>query len=124
MHFACLGYAACRFPDGPHGREMGCCDLTDGFWLWPEGLWIYVSRYHVRLPDEFVAHMRAVDFDPFPPEERLAVAGSIAREVDPRLASRAIPPLEVVCSRHFWNAWTDKERRRAEREEGLEPDTE
>lgn len=121
-HMSCLGFATCRFPDGPHGREMGCRDLTDGFWVWPEGLWIYVSRYHVRLPDEFIAHIRAVDFDPTPPEEKLAAAGYMARQNDPRLAGRTLPRIEVTRSQRFWNAWTDKERRRAEVEEGVRED--
>lgn len=118
-HMSCLGYATCRFPDGPSGPEMGASDLTDGFWLWPQGLWVYVLRYHVRLPDEFVAHMRTMNFDPSPPEEKLAAAGYMARLDDPRLAGRTIPSMEVVRSHRFWNAWTDQERRRAEHEEGL-----
>ena len=31
---------------------------TDGVWLWPETLSYYVRRYHVRLPEELLAHMR------------------------------------------------------------------
>ena len=33
--------------------------LTDGVWLWPAVLIYYVSRYHVRLPENFVAHARS-----------------------------------------------------------------
>ena len=58
-----LGYSWCRFPDGPPDWDMGCCDLTDGIWMWPEGLHVYVDRYSVRLPDEFVAHMKQNDFE-------------------------------------------------------------
>lgn len=32
---------------------------TDGQWLWPADLAHYVERYHVRLPDELVAHALA-----------------------------------------------------------------
>jgi hypothetical protein len=32
--------------------------LTDGVWEWPSDLAYYVEKYHVRLPKEFVAHMR------------------------------------------------------------------
>jgi hypothetical protein len=41
---------------------MGTADLSDGDWLWPEGLHVYVSQFHVRLPGEFVGHMRARAF--------------------------------------------------------------
>lgn len=58
-----LGYSHCRFPDGPPDEEMGNAELTDGTWIWPEGLWIYVLRYDVILPEEFVAHMRSNHFD-------------------------------------------------------------
>lgn len=57
-----MGYAHCRFEDGPKGREMGAWDLSDGKWVWPEGLWIYVEKYHVRLPEAFVADMRSRGF--------------------------------------------------------------
>jgi len=41
---------------------MGSCDLTDGTWVSPEGLWHYVDVHSVRLPDEFVEHAAASDF--------------------------------------------------------------
>ncbi|MFF4277073.1 hypothetical protein [Streptomyces sp. NPDC001536] len=31
---------------------------TDGDWLWREDLHYYFSRYHVRLPEEFIALIR------------------------------------------------------------------
>jgi hypothetical protein len=34
--------------------------LTDGTWFWPDTLSHYVATYHVRLPDEFVDHLRAM----------------------------------------------------------------
>lgn len=30
---------------------------TDGVWAWPQTLTYYVRRYHIALPEEFVAHM-------------------------------------------------------------------
>jgi hypothetical protein len=46
------GVSWCRFGcDFP----MGSRELTDGQWLWPEGLSHYVRDHDVRLPDEFVA---------------------------------------------------------------------
>lgn len=57
-----LGYSWCRFDGGPPPKQMGTADLCDGAWLWPEGLHVYVGQYHVRLPDEFVDHMRRHGF--------------------------------------------------------------
>src|SRR5262245_11011580 len=48
----------CFLPDEEGSYpEMGGRELTDGMWLWPEGLAHYVVRHSVRLPDEFVATM-------------------------------------------------------------------
>lgn len=47
----------CRFDCGE--TAMGRTDLTDGTYVWPEGLAHYVERHDVRLPEAFVAHVRA-----------------------------------------------------------------
>jgi hypothetical protein len=57
-----LGCSFCRFSDGPPVHEMGCCEKTDGVWVWPEGLWIYAERYRIRLPDEFLLHAKRNNF--------------------------------------------------------------
>jgi hypothetical protein len=49
----------CRFACGE--TAMGTRDLTDGRWVWPEGLAHYVERHDVRLPPPFVAHALACD---------------------------------------------------------------
>ena len=41
---------------------MGARELSEGVWAWPEGLAIYVERFAVRLPEEFLAHARAKGF--------------------------------------------------------------
>ena len=56
----CLGLSYCRFQCGLRG--LGSADLTDGMWVWPEGLWHYIDVHSVRLPDEFVQHAAASDF--------------------------------------------------------------
>jgi hypothetical protein len=33
--------------------------FTDGEWAWPGDLIYYVSKYHVRVPAEFLKHMEA-----------------------------------------------------------------
>ncbi len=55
----------CRFDCGE--QAMGKSDLTDGRYVWPEGLAHYVERHDVRLPDSFVAHVAACggDLAPF-----------------------------------------------------------
>ena len=52
------GFSYCRFEGcGVSGIEMGTCDLTDGEWVWPQGLPHYVEAHDVRLPDQFVQTM-------------------------------------------------------------------
>src|SRR5262245_61506295 len=70
-----LASSHCRFgcfPADEEGAcpEMGGRDLTDGVWVWPEGLAHYVERHAVRLPDEFVTTMAANGWDP-PPQPEL-----------------------------------------------------
>jgi len=57
-----LGYSACRFSCGITDDLMGNADLTDGVWVWPEGLSHYVSRHNVMLPEEFILHMRKCSY--------------------------------------------------------------
>jgi hypothetical protein len=52
---AWMGYSPCRLCDS---AQNGNLDLTDGTYVWPEGLAHYVLDHDVRLPDEFVAHVR------------------------------------------------------------------
>jgi hypothetical protein len=49
--------ALCRFACGV--RHVGRRDLTDGAFVWPEGLAHYVECHSVRLPERFVAHVLA-----------------------------------------------------------------
>ncbi len=57
-----LGYSFCRFRCGIADSEMGSSDLTDGVWIWPEGLHHYVEMHSVKLPGVFVEHMRSQNF--------------------------------------------------------------
>ncbi|MFJ7331746.1 hypothetical protein ACIQU3_00640 [Streptomyces sp. NPDC101110] len=58
-------------PDGPDLPGIGSM-YTDGTWLWREDLRHYVATYHVALPDEFVKHIRDMDYTaPAVPESRL-----------------------------------------------------
>ena len=51
-----LGFSYCRLPGGPPDEQMGNCDMTDGTWLWPEGFHVYVDRFDVEVPAEFLEH--------------------------------------------------------------------
>lgn len=48
-----MGTSRCRLC----GRANGSHDLTDGVYLWPEGLGHYVVDHAVRLPAEFIEHI-------------------------------------------------------------------
>lgn len=50
-----LGFSACRFECRVTYSILGSGELTDGEWVWPEGLPHYVERHGVILPEEFVA---------------------------------------------------------------------
>ena len=58
----CLGYSWCRFNCGVPDERMGSGELTDGRWIWPEGLSHYVREHDVRLPEPFVAQMEQNDW--------------------------------------------------------------
>ena len=51
-----MGMSYCRFECGL--QLHGNLDLTDGVYVWPEDLPHYVRDHHVRLPAEFLAHLR------------------------------------------------------------------
>ena len=53
------GYSQCRFNCGVPNPDMGKSDLTDGVWIWPEGLVHYVEAHGLALPEEFVDCARA-----------------------------------------------------------------
>lgn len=53
-----MGFSYCRFDCGIHLR--GNKDLTDGVYVWPQDLSHYVRAHSVRLPTEFIEHVRAV----------------------------------------------------------------
>lgn len=49
------GLSPCRFC----GRHNGSAEFSDGIFCWPEGLAHYLAAHAVRLPDEFVEHVRS-----------------------------------------------------------------
>lgn len=49
-----LGYSSCRFRCGIRDELMGGDNLSDGGWMWPEGLAHYVEEHDVVLMPKFV----------------------------------------------------------------------
>ena len=54
---AWCGFSWCRFGCSNYD-DMGTCDLTDGTWLFPEGLVHYVCHHALKPPQDFLEHMR------------------------------------------------------------------
>jgi hypothetical protein len=59
-----MGCSYCRLRCGVPDSEMGSFDLTDGLWLWPEGLAHYVEAHGLPLPEEFIATMKTNAWQP------------------------------------------------------------
>jgi hypothetical protein len=80
---AYAGFSTCRFwlcPMLPP-RPLGNWDLTDGQWLWPQGLAHYVEKHWVCLPDEFVDTMRSNSWQ-IPAWQELAMAQARGQPYD------------------------------------------
>lgn len=72
------GYSYCRYGCPGHN---GSAELSDGVFIWPDGLAHYVREHGVSLPPEFVAHATSSDR-----RERLAVrAREESEDVDSSL---------------------------------------
>lgn len=50
---AYMGYSPCRIC----GRDNGSLELSDGTYVWPEGLAHYLVEHGVRPPEPFVSHV-------------------------------------------------------------------
>jgi hypothetical protein len=59
-----MGYSWCRFRCGIPNHELGCSEMTDGVWIWPDGLAHYVEVHGVPLPEEVIETMRANSWVP------------------------------------------------------------
>jgi hypothetical protein len=55
VHVRYRGRSWCRF--GCRDVAMGSADLTDGVWVWPEGLAHYLRFHSVLLPEDFMGHV-------------------------------------------------------------------
>ena len=98
--FACaywLGHSYCRFGCGIDEQLIGSSDLTDGEWVWPEGLVHYVERHLVHLPEPLVNTMRCNDW-------RVPLL-----ECPPEIGSG---PKEVAFDFSLWVEWARRHQRR------------
>jgi hypothetical protein len=77
------GYSYCRFYCGISNTQMGTCDLSDGVWVWPEGLPHYVEEHSVRLPLDFLVHLKQCEFE----MPKQAPHGCLPRQEDAEAAS-------------------------------------
>src|SRR4051812_40706306 len=82
------GFSSCRFECGVPDELMGYRCLTDGAWVWPEGLAHYVERHQLPLPDEFTSVTHAHH-------------GQVP---DAALPDSSLERSQVV-DRSFWNDW-------------------
>jgi hypothetical protein len=73
---------------------MGDSDFSDGVWIWPEGLWIYVDQFDVQLPADFLEHARAMGY-----------------RVPEGLNADKLEQRHVDLS--FWRSWCDETLSRA-----------
>jgi hypothetical protein len=76
------GDSWCRFGCAEHN---GSAELTDGRWVWPQGLAHYVSHHAVALPPEFLRDVADGD--------RLAAA------------SRSLPSPRSEVDQSYWIDW-------------------
>ena len=92
---AYAGWSYCRFwlcPTWP--SRSGDSDLTDGQWVWPQGLAHYIERHWVCLPEEFADTMRSNSWR-VPPWEELAMAQARGQPYD----------------LSFWVAWSHRQQK-------------
>lgn len=64
------GSSYCRFGCGIGDASMGSRCLTDGEWVWPEGLSHYIEAHSVLLPEDFVRVAGTIGSSP-PGEPRM-----------------------------------------------------
>jgi hypothetical protein len=72
-----LGSSGCRFSCREKFGLLGSGELTDGEWIWPEGLPHYVQRHGVVLPEEFVASASARGWE-VPPVDQVRASMPMA----------------------------------------------
>jgi hypothetical protein len=62
MPYVSCGPSWCRLGCPGIPADIGCQELTDGTWLFPEGLAHYVRHHGVKPPEAFLDHLRGSGF--------------------------------------------------------------
>lgn len=76
------GFSFCRF-DCDIGN--GSMDLSDGTYLFPEGLVHYLEEHQVRLPNEFIEHVKnykSITEEDFPQDYKLDYAWWVSKALE------------------------------------------
>ena len=82
------------FPFDPTLNGLETCG--DDRWCWPSGLAHYVEAHAIRLPDEFVAHAAARQFQP---DDFMLRAAK---------APRVTPATRLTLDYRFWWDWSER----------------
>lgn len=95
------GFSYCRFgcirDDG-----QGCRDLTDGTWIWPEGLAHCIEQHDVSLPDCFLDSLRSQAWQ-MPPAEW--VSERVRRSRDLRNRLERLGKVRGTWDLFDWSVW-------------------
>lgn len=51
-------------------------EFSDGVWSWTSDVIYYVERYHIRLADDFIAHMKRNNWIPTPIVNKIPIVAS------------------------------------------------
>jgi len=114
LYCAYCGYSSCRFNCRHTYSFLGTAELTDGEWVWPDGLIHYIDRHGVALPEEFMQSLRARQWTIPPLDEVLELIPKVklnycgedeyADLLEDFIEDR-IPDTEV--SHTLWLKWAD-----------------
>jgi hypothetical protein len=95
------GFSYCRL--GCAGDDgQGCRDLTDGHWVWPEGLAHYVERHHVCLTDDYLDGLRSQAWH-LPPAAGVSLRVRRFRELRHRL--ERLGKVRGMWELFDWSVW-------------------
>lgn len=95
--FAWLGFSHCRFRCGIGKNKMGCRDLTDGEWVWPEGFSHYIKNHSLGLPSEFIEYAKRKNFDSSVDTELREKIDALKKSIDSSIGISHDPAI--------WTAW-------------------
>lgn len=123
------GYSSCRFKCCHTYSLLGTAELTDGEWVWPDGLVHYIDRHSVALPEEFLQSIRARQWTLPPLEEVLELVPKMKLnycgedeygKLFEDYVEERIPETEV--SPYLWLQWAEALPRLEEVQTDPDPD--